>query len=155
MNKKIKRTLIALIILIPVAFFGWKGFQIYQMTQFFRILSEDTWQVEKQLLLKEIYSPDSTKKIGLYNYDSGALGYTAIQMSVVDSSETYPLTGNILMINRIPPSIEWKNKDSVFVIINKSNTPNFTIDSSKRIKETCFEFEVIATDSTYLKQYEN
>ena len=105
-------------------------------------------------MLKEYYSPDSTKKIGFYNYDSGALGYTAIQMSVIDSSQTYPLTGNILMINRIPPTVDWSSQDSVFVIIDKSNTPDFTIDSTKWVDNILFQFEVMATDSTYSKEYE-
>ena len=59
------------------------------------------------------------------------------------------------MINRIPPSIDWLNNDSVSVRIDKSNTPGFAIRSSKTINGTHFQFDVIATDSTYLKQYEN
>ncbi len=94
-------------------------------------------------------------KIGLYKYDSGALGYTTIQMSVIDSSATYPLSGNILMINRIPPKIKWKTQDSIFCVIDKSNTPGFTIDSTLIIEEINFEFEIFASDSTYLNQYEN
>jgi hypothetical protein len=134
---------------------GWFGIAIYQIGKGWNIINESTWQIENQILLNEFFSPDSTKKIGLYKYYSGALGYTAIQMSVTDPPESYPLTGNILMINRIPPVIEWKTLDSVFVLIDKSNSPGFTIDSSKKIEDIYFEFEVIATDSTYLKKYEH
>jgi len=155
MNDRIKKILLIIIVCVPLFILGWFGIAIYQMGKGWDIINESTWQLENQVLLNEYFSPDSIKKIGLYIYDSGALGYTAIQMSVANSSESYPLTGNTLMINRIPPTIEWKNLDSVYVLIDKSNTPGFTIDSSKIINDIYFEFEVIATDSTYLKEYEN
>lgn len=154
MNDKVKKFLIIIVALIPVLFLAWFGIVLYQLDEA-EAMNLEIWEVENQILLNEFYSPDSTKRIGFYNYDSGALGYTAIQMSIVDSSQSYPLTGNILMINRIPPSITWETGDSVFVVIDKSNTPGFTIDSSKMITGITFLFKVIATDSTYLKQFEN
>ena len=155
MNDRAKKILLIIIVSVPILILGWFGIAINQIGKAFDDMNIDIWEIENQIFLGEFFSPDSTKKIGLYKYDSGALGYTAIQMSIADSYETYPLTGNILMINRIPPVIEWKTLDSVFVLIDKSNSPGFSIDSSKKIEGIYFEFEVIATDSTYLKENEH
>ena len=138
MAKTFFKILLGVIVVGVIGFGVW----IYMITSAFNSFHEDTWQIEKQLILKESFSPDSTSKIGLYNYDSGALGYTAIQMSVVDSSEGYPLTGNILMINRIPSSIKWYSNDSVSVVLDTSNTPGFRIDPNKNINGIKFNFNI-------------
>ena len=49
-------------------------------------------------------------------------------MSLVDIGNDYPISGNILQINRIPPEISWINNNQVYVILDTSNTPNFIID---------------------------
>lgn len=129
-------------ILLGVILVGIIGFAvwIYMITSAFNSFNDDIWQVEKQIILEESFSPDSLNKIGLYNYDSGALGYTAIQMSVVDTSEGYPLTGNILMINRIPPRMDWVANDSVSVLLDTTNTPGFRIEPSKNVNGIEFSF---------------
>lgn len=74
-----KKTLLIIIVSVPILILGWFGIAIYQIGKGWDIINESTWQIENQILLNEFFSPDSTKKIGLYKYDSGALGYTAIQ----------------------------------------------------------------------------
>ena len=138
MAKTFLKILLGVIVVGIIGFAVW----IYMISLSFTSLNDDIWQVEKQIILEESFSPDSLNKIGFYNYDSGALGYTAIQMSVVDSSEGYPLTGNLLMINRIPPSIEWFSNDSVAVVIDTSNTPGFRIEPSKKINGIKFNFNI-------------
>src|SRR6056297_2595203 len=138
MAKTFLKILLGVIVVGIIGFAVW----IYMISLSFTSLNDDIWQVEKQIILEESFSPDSTNKIGLYNYDSGALGYTAIQMSVVDSSKGYPLTGNILMINRIPPNIEWFSNDSVSVVLDTSNTPGFRIEPNKNINGIKFNFNI-------------
>ena len=49
----------------------------------------DIWSHDNRHIEFESYSPDKAYKIGAYNYDEGALGYTATQVSIVKSSKLF------------------------------------------------------------------
>ena len=138
MASTILKIFLGIILVGLVALAAWP----FMIMSVFDSLNEDTRQVEKQIIVEESFSPDLLTKIGVYKYNSGALGYTAIQMAVVDSSEGYPLSGNVLTINRIPPRIEWNSVDSVTVLLDTSNTPGFRIEPRKIIKGIKFGFTV-------------
>ena len=70
----------------------------------------DIWSHENRHMLYETYSPNKKYKIGVYNYDSGALGYTSAQVSMVKSNEKYPLAGNILRQKYIN-SVNWLSNE--------------------------------------------
>ena len=60
--------------------------------------------------MHESFSPQKRYKIGVYNYDEGALGYTAVQVSIAKANEKYPLTGNLLHSQYIE-SVNWLSEN--------------------------------------------
>jgi hypothetical protein len=79
-------------------------------------LPETVWSDEYRQLLQESFSPNGKLKVGVYNYDNGALGYTSVQVSVVGSKESYPVSGNLLQ-DQIVESIQWKSDTKAEVFI--------------------------------------
>jgi hypothetical protein len=99
---------------IPVALAG-AGFFYIKIS-----LPDETWTHENQNMLYESFSPNHQRKLGVYNYDIGALGYTAVQVSVVDAAEPYPLSGNLLR-DRYVESVNWLSDNKVeFSLHNES-----------------------------------
>jgi hypothetical protein len=90
--------------MIPVVLAG--GTYIYIK----HTMPEDIWSEKNRNLLYESFSPQKTYKIGVYNYDEGALGYTSVQVSVARANEKYPLTGNLLT-NQYVDSVNWLAED--------------------------------------------
>lgn len=64
-------------------------------------------------MLQEVVSPDSTYKIGIYEYDSGALGYTISNVSLVSINKEYPIEGNLFKVERIPKLVKWNGSHEV------------------------------------------
>ena len=83
----------------------------------------EIWSHENRNMLFESYSPQKKHKIGVYNYDEGALGYTAVQVSFVEAEEKYPISGNLLRDQYID-SVEWVSEYTAKLSIN-------TISSAK------------------------
>ena len=80
----------------------------------------DIWSHENRNMLYESFSPDGRLKIGAYNYDMGALGYTSVQVSVVDANEKYPIAGNLLR-DQYVESVKWTTDNQAeFSLRNKS-----------------------------------
>jgi len=134
--KLIAKVIGGLILITLVALIGWIAFLFYV----FNSWRDEIWSEKNRIIVNEYFSPDSSKKIGLYKYDSGALGYTAIQMSILYTDGAYPIGGNILQINRIPPEVNWVTDDSVVVILDTSNTPGFEIKENCIIDGVKFKF---------------
>lgn len=71
-------------------------------------------------MLYESISPNGRLKVGAYNYDSGAFGYTSVQVSVVGAEETYPISGNLLR-DQYVESVKWiSDTQAEFSLRNKS-----------------------------------
>lgn len=80
----------------------------------------DIWSHENRNMLYESFSPHGRLKIGAYNYDMGALGYTSVQVSVVNADEKYPIGGNLLRDQYIE-SVKWTaDNQAEFSLRNKS-----------------------------------
>ena len=56
---------------------------------------KDVWIDENRIILVEAHSDDSLHKYAEYYYDSGVLGYTAVQKSYVKFLDKYPIKGNV------------------------------------------------------------
>lgn len=136
--KPILKVVFLIFILVILGFSSWI---IYGYYKFFT-WTDEIWTVENRTILKEYVSPDTLRKIGLYHYDSGALGYTAIQMSLIDIGKKYPISGNILQINRIPPEINWIQNNQIYVILDTSNTPGFKIEQNIDVDSIKMIFEI-------------
>jgi hypothetical protein len=101
--------------LIPIVLAG-IGFLYVKMS----MPENDIWSRENRNMLYESFSPNGKLKIGAYNYDSGALGYTSVQVSVVGAEETYPISGNLLRDQYIE-SVKWMSDNQAeFSLRNKS-----------------------------------
>ncbi|MFO7528999.1 MAG: hypothetical protein R6W86_09385 [Marinobacter sp.] len=101
--------------LIPIVLAG-IGFIYLKMS----IPEDDIWSHENRNMLYETFSPNGQLKIGAYNYDMGALGYTSVQVSVVDADENYPIGGNLLRDQYIE-SVKWTSDNQAeFSLRNKS-----------------------------------
>lgn len=81
-------------------------------------LDKAVWKAERKIILSESYSPDSTDKVGAYHYDAGNLGFTAIQVSLVRSSEAYPLKANLYSADNIPAKTEWSGDSSLAIVLH-------------------------------------
>lgn len=100
--------------LIPIALAG-LGFLYLKIS-----MPDEIWSHENRNMLYESFSPSGRLKIGAYNYDSGALGYTSVQVSVVDAEEKYPIAGNLLRDQYIE-SVKWvSDSQAEFSLRNKS-----------------------------------
>lgn len=86
-------------------------------------IPDDIWSHENRHMLYETYSPNKKYKIGVYNYDSGALGYTSVQVSMVKSDEQYPLAGNILRQKYID-SVNWLSNEKAEFSMKTSDNLN-------------------------------
>lgn len=101
--------------LIPIVLAG-IGFLYVKMS----MPENDIWSHENRNMLYESYSPNGRIKIAAYNYDIGALGYTSVQVSVVDADENYPISGNLLRDQYIE-SVKWiSDNQAEFLLRNKS-----------------------------------
>src|SRR5207247_9606106 len=65
------------------------------------------WQPENRIMLSEHIAPDSSRKIGVYMYDAGALGYTTLNVSLVAIDEDYPIDANLFKTDKVPASVKW------------------------------------------------
>lgn len=84
------------------------------------------WSDETRNILFEKYSPNKKYKIGVYNYDIGALGYSAVQVSIIDSQNKYPITGNILP-HQYVNSVKWVSDKKAELIIGSKSVFNSKI----------------------------
>lgn len=76
--------------------------------------NDETWSVENRTILEEVFSPDSTRKIGFYHYDAGAFGYTTVCVSLVEAGETYPVEPNVLKVaNWAVDTVAWRGSKEV------------------------------------------
>jgi hypothetical protein len=87
---------------------------IYFYTQ--ASLPETIWSDENRHILQESLSPNGKLKVGVYNYDSGAFGYTSVQVSAVGNEEIYPIAGNLLQ-GHIVDSIKWNSESGAEITI--------------------------------------
>ena len=62
-------------------------------------------------MLYESFSPQRKYKLGVYDYDEGALGYSAVQVSVVRAGARYPIHGNLLREQYVD-SVKWISADT-------------------------------------------
>jgi hypothetical protein len=85
---------------------------------------KNVWKIDNRKMLAEYISPDSSIKIGYYNYDEGALGYTCCNLSISPISAEYPIKGNLLMTDT-PLSVNWKNKTMVEIHFRSALHDNF------------------------------
>jgi hypothetical protein len=81
---------------------------------------EDVWNINNRKILSEWVSPDSLYKIGWYNYDEGALGFTCGNISIVKLNESYPIEGNLIMTD-IPITVTWKSNKMVEINKRQEN----------------------------------
>lgn len=140
-NMRINSLLKTIFLIFVIVILGFSSWMIYGYYKFFT-WTDDIWTIENRTILREYVSPDTLRKIGLYHYDSGALGYTAIQMSLVDIGKEYPISGNILQINSPPPEIRWVENNQIYVILDTFNTPGFKIDRNVEVDSIRMIFEI-------------
>ena len=74
------------------------------------------WSEEHRVILNESPSPDEQFKVGVYHYNIGATGYSAVQVSVVAHDENYPISGNLLHGQKIE-SVTWLSNSSAEISI--------------------------------------
>jgi hypothetical protein len=84
-------------------------------------MPDDIWSHQNRNILYESVSPDNRFKIGAYNYDSGALGYTSVQVSIAEVKDQYPLSGNLLRDQYIESVVWVSNKRAEFPLRLKNN----------------------------------
>lgn len=84
------------------------------------------WSDQTRNILFEKYSPDKKYKLGVYNYDIGALGYSSVQASIIESEKKYPITGNILP-HQYVNSAKWVSSNKAELIIWRKNKLNSKI----------------------------
>lgn len=122
MNNNITKTILLLFTgaLIPILLAG--AVYIY-LTKSFEGFE---WSDETRNILFEKYSPDKKYKVGVYNYDIGALGYSAVQASIMESQDTYPIAGNVLPYQYVN-SVKWVSDNKVELIIGRENNLNSKI----------------------------
>ena len=76
---------------------------------------KDVWNEENRIILLESHSGDTLHKYAEYYYDSGVMGYTAVQKAYVKFTEKYPIKGNV---GRESGSTEYNSiRESTLIII--------------------------------------
>jgi hypothetical protein len=131
---KTKGKVFVFVSLVPtIIFFGFV-YKVYQGLNELETLNEATWDVKRQIILAETYSPDRTKKIGSYHYDAGGLGYTSIQISIVPTDQRYPLMGNLYSADNIPINISWRDSSKAEIEIRKDYYQSQKVDTLPAIK---------------------
>ena len=100
--------------LIPISLAG-LAFVYIKIT-----LQQNIWSHENRNMLYESYSPQKQHKVGVYNYDKGALGYTAVQVSIVEAEDKYPISGNLLRDQYIEP-VKWVSENTAELPIKQKN----------------------------------
>lgn len=78
------------------------------------------WSAETRVMLHEVVSPDKEYKFGVYHYDIGALGYSAVQASLVKIEDDYPINGNMLSGKAIT-SVSWLSGSTIEVVSPTTN----------------------------------
>jgi hypothetical protein len=102
---------------------------------------KDVWKIENRTKLFEWYSPDSAFKIGSYNYDAGAMGYTATNISISEKKGIYPIEGNILITdNRF--TVNWTNNCNVEIIVYAQSINNAIKPKTIKYKNIIIQLKI-------------
>ena len=123
------------------------GFVISAYNSIFQELSKGTWNAKNQIISEEVYSPDSTKKVGFYYYDAGNYGYTTVCVSIVKSNEKYPIEPNVLKeADWAVDSVVWRNNHDVSLQVepgySSSKKPG-SVPSSFNLDDVRISFEPV------------
>lgn len=119
MKKKHKIILIITAIIILTALCNYFIVNFWAGSMFPSV--KEIWNAKNRHMLSEFISPDSTYKIGWYNYDEGAMGYTTGNLSIVPINIEYPIQGNLLKTDATI-EVNWINNKSVEAIIHNTST---------------------------------
>lgn len=129
MSKTLKYIAIFLAVIV-VGYLVYFGFVIWAYNSTFEEFSKDVWGAKNQIILEEIYSPDSTKKVGFYYYDAGSFGYTTVCVSVVKENEAYPIEPNVLKVaDWAIDSLDWRSNQEVFLKVEPGYASNKNVGS--------------------------
>ena len=104
---------------------------IYIPIKMFSELRDDIWNIRNRKILHEYFSPDSLNVVGIYHYDSGALGYTAMNVSLIHKNTEYPIEGNIMICN-LKPNVVWESNS--LIIIKADTSQSWTGPKERLIK---------------------
>lgn len=145
--RKILKYVAIFLTIIVVGYLAYVGLVIWAYNSTFEEFSKDVWSAKNQIILKEIYSPDSTKKVGLYNYDAGSFGYTTVCVSIVKSNEAYPIEPNVLQVaDWTIDSLVWRSNQEVFLKVEPgyaSNRKVGSVLSTFNLADTKITFEPV------------
>lgn len=96
MQNRSKKILIIISISVAILFLMFAGGIVLITSTAVPLPSmKDVWEKENRIVLLEAFAQDSTMKYAEYCYDSGIMGYTAVQKAYVRMNDEYPIRGNV------------------------------------------------------------
>jgi hypothetical protein len=122
------------VVLVILVYYGWK---IYSFGNTVKNFGESFVEslTSQPLVKQEIYSPDSLLKLGVYRFiipgDNG-FEATKYMVSLIDTSLTFPKSGNILNEVEFEPRISWIKIDTAQVTLDSAS---FDFNTYSTIRE--------------------
>lgn len=124
----------AVAVLAFAIYFGWNTYQKYSkvgelianLVRAGEAIGEGL--TSSPIVTQELYSADSTIKVGVYRFliaGDGAFEASSYQVSLIDTSIVYPKSGNILTDVESRPVVQWVSTDSILVKEDSSLDQNY------------------------------
>ena len=140
MKKNILK-IIAVALIAVIIYFGWNTYQKYskfgELVKDLATMGESISEklTNSPIVSQELYSADSTLKVGVYRFlvpGDGSFEASPYQASLIDTSTTYPKSGNIFSDVETRPVAKWISADSILVKADSMLTEDY--DSIKRLQ---------------------